>query len=205
MLRTRRIDRAVAEVQRQLACGIRLGRMGQRLAAPIGHSSEAPLQRSVRMRQLGQPPKRCQPIVRPGDSVGSAARLEAGRDRAEIGPGVRGPRRKSARQSARQGRRPAGPSARTAPRAAASGASSGRAARERAGHEPSGMTQSGGPARPPAPSARPDRHGQVPPQPSASARACRRRSRSTSCRSRVRLPRSTEWASLPPREPPPLR
>ena len=68
--------------------GASIGRVSERMARRVGHAREAPRQRLVRMRQLGQPPKRAQLLrhaaARDRDRDAVPARLERADARPEM-------------------------------------------------------------------------------------------------------------------------
>src|SRR4029450_10685128 len=87
----RNVDRAIAKVELEVACGNGFARIGQGLAATIRHSCKSPLQRTVGMGKLRQSPKRRETVLGASDPVGQELGPKARSDRAQVGPGVRGP------------------------------------------------------------------------------------------------------------------
>src|SRR5262249_24597545 len=83
-----RIDIAVPEMEREPRRLDGVARMRQRGAVTVGDPSETALQRTVGMREFGQPPKRLQPIRCPFETLTEQLAPKTRRDLVQIRPGV---------------------------------------------------------------------------------------------------------------------
>ena len=73
--------------------------MDQSPAGAVRHSNEPALQRSLGMREPGQPPERSQPLGGQVEALADKLVAQARRDRAEVGAGKSGTGGKRARQA----------------------------------------------------------------------------------------------------------
>src|SRR3954453_8068376 len=87
-----RVDIAITEMQRQPVCRSRLGGMGKCPAVPAGNPSKAARQRLVRMGELGEPPKRSEPLGQAPDPLIDELATQAPRNQVEIAASSRCPR-----------------------------------------------------------------------------------------------------------------